>query len=242
MALKKAAKSPAMRLDMGAAILAAAQTNNTHSVKRRLDTFTAVHRRYASAQRQVQSIDEQTQAAQNRLAATDTAQDGAVEALARALVTDGQPRSNPFTAFGAVSPCAVKRLWAGDEAKAIHQLVAVVRGHPGASQATLAAAAAADKSARAVEAVVAQLGQLEQASRRARQRRDGINDTWDTALAALKRGARAAVDDGAPGLYAALFGRVTRPTRKKPQPAPPSPAPPVTVTPEPVVSPAATGA
>ena len=239
MAVKKAAKSPAMRLDMGAAILAAAQTNNTQSVKRRLDTFTAVHRRYASAQRKVEAIDERIQAAQDRLAAGDTAQDAAIEGLARALVADGQPRSNPFAAFGAGSPYAVKRLWASDQAKAIHHLVAKVLPHGGTSKATTEAAAAADKSARAVEAVLAQLGQLEQASRSARQRRDGINDTWDTALAGLKRGARAAVDDGAPGLYAAFFGRFTRPTRKKPQPAPPSPAPPITVTPEPV-SPAAT--
>ncbi len=52
---------------------------------------------------------------------------------------------------------------------------------------------------------------------------------WATALAALKRGARAAADDGAPTLYAALFDRPGRSngkaSRSKPEPVPP-PAPP----------------
>jgi hypothetical protein len=47
---------------------------------------------------------------------------------------------------------------------------------------------------------------------------------------ALKRGARSAADDGAPGLYTSLFGRPNRPNKK---PAKPVPAPPVSTPPLP---------
>jgi hypothetical protein len=40
---------------------------------------------------------------------------------------------------------------------------------------------------------------------------------WDRKLAALKFGARAAADDGAPHLHAALFGRLQRPPRGRPR-------------------------
>jgi len=44
----------------------------------------------------------------------------------------------------------------------------------------------------------------------ARQARETAGKPWDTALAALKRGARAAADDDAPGLYRALSAATER--------------------------------
>lgn len=250
MAAKKSAMSPAMRLDMGAAILLAAEVHTVQSIKRRFDAFTNAHRRYTTAQSRVAAVDARIRAAQASLAANDAAQDAAVEALARALIFGGHLRRNPFAVFGADSPCVLKDLAPGDEASAIHQLVAAVQRQSSPSAETARAIQAAEKAARAVEATLGMLLNLQATSRRARQRRDTIGDSWDKSLAALKRGARAAVDDGAPGLYAALFGRFTRPTRKKPQPekhsAPAEPqqpqpvpipsGPASTVTPEPAVS------
>jgi hypothetical protein len=250
MAAKKSTTSPATRLDMGAAILLAAKINTVQSIKRRLDAFTRVHRRYTAAQSRVDAVDAQIQAAQASLAANDAAQDGAVEALARALIFGGHLRRNPFAAFGADSPWAIKNLAPGDEASAIHHLVAAVQRQSPPSAETAQATQVAEKAARAVEATLGTLVDLQGTSRQARQRRDTIGDSWDKSLAALKRGARAAIDDGAPGLYSALFGRFARTKSKKPQPEksgapaqqeqpqplpiPPSPA--STVTPEPVVS------
>ncbi len=252
MATNRSAVSPAMRLDMGAAILMAAQVNTIQSIKRRLDTFAAAHRRYVSVQSKVDAIDTQVRVAQARVAANDAAQEAAIEALARALVFGGQPRRNPFAAFGADCPFALKKLAPADAASALHRLVAAVERQRPTVAATADAAQAAEKAARAVDAALQTVDELQQLARRARQRRDAVGDTWDESLAALKRGARAAVDDGAPGLYAALFGRFTRPTRKKPQPdrnrngapaeqqkqqpVPIPPGPAATVTPEPAVS------
>ena len=55
-----------------------------------------------------------------------------------------------------------------------------------------------------------------------------LTSPWVTALAGLKRGARAALDDGAPHLYVTLFERpgTPAPRKAKPTPTPPSPAPP----------------
>src|SRR6266550_3689661 len=52
----------------------------------------------------------QLRSAQARLAECDALQDEAVETLARALVADGQPRGNPFEAFGAPAPGTLTRL------------------------------------------------------------------------------------------------------------------------------------
>jgi hypothetical protein len=63
---------------------------------------------------------------------------------------------------------------------------------------TLKTAQDLDKAARAVEQVLLPLDKLEVALREARQTRDAVGQTWETALAVLKRGACAACDDGAP--------------------------------------------
>jgi hypothetical protein len=63
--------------------------------------------------------------------------------------------------------------------------------------------------------------------------RDAATPEWEASFAALKRGARAAADDGAPHLYKALFDEPARPPRAKkakvaqrpPAPPPPNGAP-----------------
>ncbi len=177
----------------------------------------------------------QLSAAQSRLSERDAVQDEAVETLARALVADGQPRVNPFATFGAAAPTAIMRLPIMEETKAIHALVAAVQRNKKLTKPTLQAAQALDKAVHAVEQALQPLDALDAAVRAARHTRDAIGQTWDTALAALKRGARAASDDGAPQLYATLFDRPSRPVAKNGKPAPPptaaaaplAPAPPV---------------
>jgi hypothetical protein len=165
-------------------------------------------------------------AATTRLGELDADQDDAIDALARALIAEGQPRSNPFRDF---SPLALGKLMAqrnGDGAKAVHQLVTAVQRAKGITKPTLQAAQAAERAARALEQQLAQIEKLQDTVREARHTRDAVAQGWATELAALKRGARAAADEGAPHLYATLFDRLARTNGKSAKPAPePSPAP-----------------
>ena len=76
-----------------------------------------------------------------------------------------------------------------------------------ASKATLQAAQALEKAAGAVEQALIPLEKFQAVVRDTRHTRDAVAQSWESTLAALKRGARAAADDGAPQLYATLFGR-----------------------------------
>ena len=228
MATMKLGSNAAGQLDAGAAILAAADTVDTRLIKPRLTAFGSAQRTYKVAHEQVRAAEARVAAVQMRLGELDAEQDEAVTALAAALIVDGQRRSNPFNAFGALAPGKLMGLSVADEAKAIHQLVAAVQRDKYTSKPTLQAAQAAEKAARAVEQAVAEMAKLQGNVRAARHTQDAVAQAWATALGALKRGARAAADDGAPTLYATLFDR-PRPAKTKsakPTPAPaPSPAP-----------------
>ena len=125
-------------------MLSAARGVDTRLVKDRLDRFARVHRTYVNAQRKVDAAEAQLRAAQAHLAECDAIQDDAVETLARALVADGQPRGNPFDAFGAPAPGTLTRLAFAEEAAAVHQLVAAVQRGKDISKATIQAAQAAE--------------------------------------------------------------------------------------------------
>lgn len=201
---------PGARSEIGAAVLAAAEVVDTQVVQRRVTTFAATHRRYMNAQRAVEAAEAPLAAAQAQLAQRDREQDESITLLARALVRDRQPRANPFRAFGVPSPAAMQRLAVADEAKTIHRLVAAVQQSQAVSKHTRQVAQAADDAACAVELALASIDQLQAAVRVARLARDAIGHSWDRDLAALKRAARAAADEGAPHLHAALFSRGRR--------------------------------
>jgi hypothetical protein len=206
--------SPGMRLQLGASVLSAARAVDTSLVKDRLARFERVHRTYVTAQRRVDAAETALRAAQARLAECDAIQDEAVEILARALVADGQPRGNPFDTFGAPAPGTLMRLPFTEETEAVHRLVAAIQRSKGASPATLEAAQAGDKAAAAVAQAMAPVEKLQEGVRDARRTRDAVAQGWESALAALRRGARAAADEGAPDLYPTLFPAVGRTTTK----------------------------
>ena len=229
MATQRNRNLPGNRLARGAAILKAAQEVDTSLVKERLSTFAKAHTRYVAAQQDVDAADARLRQRQARLIQSDAEQDHAVEQLARELIYKGQVRANPFTVFGAPAPSTLKLLPYAEEAKAIHDLVTAMQRNPTLAKTTLEAAQVADTAARAVEAALAAIEAAQVVLTDLRQTRDTIGQTWETTLGALKRGARAAADDGAPGLYTALFGRPIRTTKKAPaavitQPAVTTPA------------------
>ncbi|MFI5366608.1 MAG: hypothetical protein ACHQ4J_13400 [Candidatus Binatia bacterium] len=222
------------RLQIGAAIFAAAKAVDTRLVKARLAAFEGAHRSYAEAQHKVDAAEAQLHAAQAKLGQCDVSQNEALEMLARSLIFDGQPRTNPFAAFGPLIPSKAMSLPIADKAKAVHQLVAAVQRSKGASKTTLQAAQAAEKAANALEQALVPVEKLQAVARDTRHTRDAVAQSWESTLAALKRGARAAADDGAPQLYATLFGRTnhrngkngkTAPAEVTPVATPPAPAP-----------------
>lgn len=227
--IKGSGRGPATRLEIGAAIVAAARVVDTALIKPRLSTFTVAHRSYADAQGKVKAAEANLRAAQAKLGRRDLEVDDAVEALALALANEGQPRLKPFAAFGAGTPSSMRHLTARDKAAAVHQLVANVQRAKTLSQKSCDAARAAEQAARNAEAAFLPIDHLEVSRRDLRRQRETIGRRWDTALTALRRETRSAADDGAPGLYPALFGWAARVSRKNGKPAPaPDPAPPAT--------------
>ena len=215
------------QLEAGASILDAASTVDTRVVKPRLVAFANAQRVYQKAHQAVVDADGQLAAAQAALNGCEVTQDAAIEALAGALGADGQRRSNPFAAFGAPAPGKLKLLAAADKAQATQALVAAVQRDKNRSKLTLQAAHKADNAARTAEQAVAQVRKAQAAGREARHARDDAAKCWEADLAGLKRGARAAIDDGAPHLFATLFERpgAPAPRKAKPTPTPPSPPP-----------------
>lgn len=131
--------------------------------------------------------------------------------------------------LGAGSPSSVRHLTARDKAAAVHQLVANVQRAKTLGQKSCDAARAAEQSARNMEAAILCIDHLAVSRRDLRRQRDTIGRRWDSALTALRRETRSAAEDGAPGLYPALFGWAARASRKNGKPAPaPEPAPPPT--------------
>ena len=218
MAARMKKTSPGTRLQVGAAVLSAARAVDTRLVKARLGRFERVHQQYVNAQRKVDAAESQLRGAQARLAECDAIQDDAVETLARALVADGQARGNPFDTFKAPAPGTLTRLPFAEEAEAVRELVAAIQRSKGASKATIQAAQAAEKAARVVEQALAPVAKLQDSVRDARRTRDAVGQGWESALAALRRGARAAADEGAPDLYATLFPPVARAATKSKAP------------------------
>ncbi len=219
------------QLNAGASILAAARAADVRLIKPRFTAFENAQRALSAAHEKVLAAEHNLGAEHDRLGELDLEQRKAIDALAAALIVEGAPRKNPFTSFGGRSPSALLTLGESEAGKAIQQLVAAVQHGKNVSKPALQAATAVHKTAAAVEQRRLQIDKLQGVLREARHNRDATAQAWAVALAALKRGARAAADDGAPALYAALFDRPTRSNGKAVRPAPvPSPAPATTAT------------
>ncbi len=206
---------PGARAEIGAAVLAAAETMDTQLVQHRLTAFAATHARYVAAQRVVEAADRKVADAAAVVRRRNGGQDAAVESLTRALMGEHQPRANPFRGFGVPSPAVLQRLAAATKAQAIHKLVAAAQRLNGCTASTLKAAQTADAAAFAVEQALASMLPLAAAAHTARLPRDAVGQQWNQDLAALKRRARSAADDGALHLHAMLFRSVRRTARKK---------------------------
>lgn len=216
-----AGRSHQGRIEAGDSLLAAATTRDTARVKARLSAFAAAHRALTNAQRALDDAEAALGARRVAVAERDVDQDQLVDRVAAALVGDGLPRRNPFAPVSPLTATKLKDLGYGAEAAALLALVDRARKRKDLSPKTLTALGAAEKAATAVRSVLTAVAPAQAKVDRARTRRDALVQPWETAFAALKRGARAAEDDGATGLFAALFvstAPAKKPVKKKPTP------------------------
>ncbi len=210
MKTRKSIQGHAGRLHTGTVVLSAAKSVDTSCVANRLAAFTEAQAAYAAAQRVVDDIQTRINTELAKLADEDAALEIALDKLVLALLMDRQPRLSPFAAFGAPSPSALMRVAYDEKPKGLRKLIGAIHRDETLSQASHDAATAVEAAVQVLEEALAPILTLQEELVAARSDRDAFGERWDEALASLKRGAQAGVDEGAPGLYAALFERAFR--------------------------------
>lgn len=210
MATLQSGGAPRSRVEAGDHVMEAATalgaTRTKVVVAARLTGFATQHAAYQKAEGVVQKADGALRKAQEKVGDCDVTQDAAVEGVASGLVSDGFPRVQPFKPLGFKAPSDIKSQGYGDEADTVLKLAAKVKAHKPALPAATKAAAVAVKAANAVKAALVPIAALTKARTAAISRRDALEQPWETAFASLKRATRAAEDEGAKGLFDALFG------------------------------------
>jgi hypothetical protein len=197
--------NPGSRVAVGDTVLAGAKATDIKPVKERFHQFQRVHKEYLAAEAKVEKAEAARRKAISIVAERDVEQDHAVMELAGALAGDGLPRLNPFKALGFEAPSSITSLEYEREARVVTSLARAVQQRKGLSKASVQAAEKAAKAAEAVVKAVEAVRPLERARREAIAERDRMEQPWETALAGLKAGARAAKFDGAGDLYSVLF-------------------------------------
>lgn len=230
MAIIKLCKSVVARLQVGLSILAAARTINSKLISARLAAFEAAQNGYQDAHEKVGGAEMRQRTAKTATKELVADLRKALQAVIRGLINDGQPRLNPFEAFGVAAPAALMALPIAEKAQTIHRLVAAIqREAEHFSKATLDATQALDAAVQAVERGMSLIESRGAAVLDARHARDAAGKTWTNAFRSLKRGARAAFDDGGAQIYEILFDRPNPPRAKAAKPTPtagPAPATP----------------
>lgn len=210
--------SPSPRIAMGSAILEAAQAVETAPIKAKLAAFAKAQKDYVAAAERVRKAEDKAAAAQATVGARDADLDALVEELASALAGEGLPRANPFKPFGAAAPSKVTQLRQAEEPKVVRKLVAAVRKSKGRGKATLGLLPRLEKACAAVEAALPAVAAAGAALSGAIAQREALALPWEKAFSSLKRAARVADDDGAKGLFEALFQRTAKPNGGKGKP------------------------
>ena len=223
--------NPQSRIDAGDRVLQAAKTVDARAVKTKLVTFAKVHAAYVAAHKSVVVAEERLSAAEEAVGSADDEQDSLVRLLAAKMIGDGAPKANPLSIFKLPPPSTLVDVRVEVEVKKTKQLAKQAASWKAASPATKAVAAKLGKASVAVTSALAKVPPLAKAHAAAIAKRDALGVPWVTAFAHLKNATRVAEDDGARGLFTALFGApTTRPaTKAKPAPADGAPAAPSAV-------------
>lgn len=201
------------RRDVGGALLDAARALDTRPVSSRLSAFRKAHAALVRSLGTVAALEAKLVSAQCAVAETELRVDDAIERLAAALITIGQPRINAFRSLSRFAPSRMKALGYRAEATALAELSAKARKMRGLNAEVLAAAREADRAAHASHEALASVERAEARWLTARARRDALAQPWETALAALRRVAR----ESDATLYESLFRSARRPKSVPPK-------------------------
>lgn len=212
-------KGHAGRIQAGKILLTSAESLDTTLVAPHLAAFNETHTQFVAAVAAVDAAQAAVVAATDRLGEQANRLDAAFEKLLGQLVADGQPRLAPLAAWGADTPSAIRTAAPAVRIRSLQRLTTALIGDERLSPASRAAATNCSAEALALDTALSGQTAAEDAAGDARNHRNALADRWDDAFAALKRGARAAADDGAPALYAALFDRIVRPASPRSRPA-----------------------
>lgn len=211
----KRSQGNAGRIEAGKVVLAAAQSVDTTLVAARLAAFTQAHTQFLEAVERINvaqaGIDNAEALVRERSAHHDTA----LGKLIAQLVVDGQPRINPLIRYSAETPSGIAAMPPTVRSAVVRELLGYVLRDERLSAGSHDAANACVTATTALDEALSSLTQAETTAADLRHGRDAVADRWDDAFAALKRGARAAADEGAAGLYGALFDRLAKPATTK---------------------------
>ncbi len=208
--------NPGARREVGQKVLSAAAVVDVKRIKVRLAAFKRAHEAFVRASDKVQAAEAVRDAAHAAVAAADVVQDSSIDVLVLALVTAGAPRLSPLKGLSTYSPSDLKSLATAKEAKELQKVVAAITKKGAAKGALRKPTKAANDAAAAVLKAIASVVPRERLYQESLAERDALSQPWETALAYLKRAVRVAEDDGATGLFAALFERTAEAPKKKP--------------------------
>ncbi len=214
MAILRPRLNPGSRLEAGNYVTERATSVSIAPIKSRFDAFKKSFAQFQSAEANVSKADDAARAASTKVAELDAVQDEAVFALASAMAGDGAPRANPFKPLGFAAPAEVAKMPYEKETVAATKLASAAARAKTAGKATKATAAKLIKAAAAVKAALPAMEKANAARAASIAKREAVGLDFDRALAKLKRAAQVAEDDGAEGLFAALF-HVDKPRPKK---------------------------
>jgi len=202
---------PASRIAAGDHVLEAAKTADTRAVKAKLAAFARAHAALVAAHAVATKAEMALHDAQDAVGDADAEQDAAVHALAAKMVGDGAPKANPFNVFGLAAPSVVAVTAVEKEVALTAKLATLASKWKSATIGTKQAAALLAKKSAGTKKALADMVPMRKAQAAAIAKRDALGVPWARAFAHLKNAARTAEDDGARGLYAALFGVTAAP-------------------------------
>jgi len=198
----------------GDTLLARARSAPLKPVKARFATMKKAHGAYGAANKRVAAATLVLVKQERAVGENDSVQDGTVETLAIAEVAAGASRLKPLDAYKISRVSALREMPVEEESKALIKVAnkASKSKHAGVKKAAAAMLVAAQATLASMEPIDA----LRKKRNEAIAERDALAPSWERAFAALKRATRTAEDDGATGLFAALF-QVEKPKAKAPK-------------------------
>lgn len=211
MATLQSGNSPGQRVKVGDWLLDSDRGVDTKPVKARFSVFKSIHLDYRKANEAAAKAVAALIKAERNIGELDVDQDGTLDVLALAHMNLGAPRQTPLAEYKMGTVSAIKGMATEKEAKLLLKMSAKAKKHTNA--AVKKAGVAMEKAANAVLNGIKPIEGLVKARDGAIRARDAKAPAWEKAFASLKRATRTAEDDGATGLFAALF-EVEKPKAK----------------------------